>query len=237
MGRSILARMAVRAMRCMVLLAIACLAIAHGVSEQDYADLDGNGDAMERSIEQDVRVNNPDLAKFHINSGDQEDRIDEAMDSDFPSESAMKSAGSKSDRSTDPMADEMRAIQGARADQEGRKMMDAVGDKHNSDLGAAQSEADKESVGYGRRRARARRRSKNQAEKIQKISARREKGIKKREVVNKQKQKAREKVGKLKEKVVKERVAKNKEKARKSKVRLERADKSRKERKKKQELR
>merc|ERR1712054_574686 len=206
MGRSILARMAVRAMRCMVLLAIACLAIAHGVSEQDYADLDGNGDAMERSIEQDVRVNNPDLAKFHINSGDQEDRIDEAMDSDFPSESAMKSAGSKSDRSTDPMADEMRAIQGARADQEGRKMMDAVGDKHNSDLGAAQTQ------GYGRRRARRQR----GAKRILKVVARKIKAGNKRENVAKIAQRAKEKGGKLKEKVIKEKTSKTKERSRKA---------------------
>merc|ERR1711924_526206 len=72
------------AMRASVLLAIGVLAIAHGVMEEDMAvqDLGGGDPAGDRAIEDQVLAE-AKMSNHHINSADQEDRIDAADDSDF----------------------------------------------------------------------------------------------------------------------------------------------------------
>jgi len=177
------------------LLVLGVIAIAHATSEQDVAiqDLD-DGSARERSIEQDVRMGAPDMDGFDINSGDQADRIDEALSTSWHDDgSAEKRAAARADDNA--MHSELRRIEGDKDDS------DSTGD-----VGA--------SMGAGRRRL---------AEKINKHKNKLESAVKKKEKVHKQHMKAHEEKAKAAEKSMKERIKEAKAKQREEKAQKKRA--------------
>merc|ERR1711998_590155 len=131
------------AMRASVLLAIGVLAIAHGVMEEDMAvqDLGGGDPAGDRAIEDQVLAE-AKMSNYHINSADQEDRIDSADDSDFSASKDPKRQLQRAAEGSDSFQNELQAIEGTLKPHSGGQDVDTFAES-KPELGASQGNAQK----------------------------------------------------------------------------------------------